>query len=94
MKRSLVLRFGSCGYAIGVCNYLYFGGPFFAAVQHLIWYGCPSCSNVTRVGGPPWLGILLAIAPANALIYAAGGVLIGWLYKIGCAADVSGKALV
>ena len=79
MKTWFSILFGTFGYLLVVWYYLGLFYPAPEGVRRLLWSSCMGCISITRLGGPPWRGILLFLAPANALAYALAGALLGAL---------------
>lgn len=79
MKWRLGAVFATYGYLLVVWynSSLFFPAP--TALRHFLWITCPTCMDAMRMGGRFWPGILLALAPANALIYGAIGVFFGFV---------------
>jgi len=69
--------FALYGYSLVVWYYWRIFSPVPEGTRHFLWVCCITCASITRLGGPPWRGILLVIAPANALIYAFLGFFVG-----------------
>jgi hypothetical protein len=79
MKTWLSISCGVYGYLLVVWCYWSLFYPAPETVRRFLWSSCIGCFSIARLGGPPWRGILFFLAPANALVYALAGALLGAL---------------
>jgi hypothetical protein len=81
MKRKFAAVFALYGYLVALWFYAY---PLHTsgAIVPILSRSCVTCVHVTRLGGPPWPGVLLFLAPSNSLLYALLGFAIGWAVLI------------
>jgi len=81
LSKSFALAFGVYGYLHATWFYVGYFWPAPESLREFLWAACPACIRV--LGGVSWRGIILFVATANALMYAAAGFLIGLLIESG-----------